>query len=689
MRDQRTPFLGAQVDEVIGYAAHEGGHCLWSEPGKDQTIRQEISRRWSSLPQALKRPWTEGERNPLPDGRGGSVNPVLGELCRIQNILEDAHVDTHVGEKWPVLGEYIRIARHRLQERRPIDLDAIARQARPDRNAVLNLWIAISLYEGELPRRMSKRVRDAMTFLIDLTQKAIKEENGVERHRMAVDAGAYLFRAFPIQEAPLPGLPQAGSGGEGGDSTSGIPMPGTKGGVGEKAEDDGESTLGDGGVGIQASDEEEEEDDEAGEKSQDDGTEGEEERPQPAEDGDEEDADGEDSEDVDEGESDQEGQDEQGGDGEGQVGNLDDFDDRDVVSVPKRLLEEVAEAIAHEIEDLSQSVAEALAEDPRNVAASARKADDDPDLARRVTSQVMPQVQEIRRVFDRQRDIQARYLKGLPRGKLDGRRLARVGAGNLNAFQRKQVLERPDLAVGLLLDVSGSMNSFMGIVEQTAAVFAEGLIRKPGVNFAAWTYTGAYTHVALTRICDRRLGKLCLGNVEHGGGTPSGAAIAGVKVLMGRMSERKKVRYWLFAAVPPAQWAWLPGMSRCPRIGRSPAHPVPPERSDGPRTSPPPICSPAGPAVPPTPRGSGCRIVGPPVGPPIAPVAQRSSGAWCGSVQSPARTHPGRPSHGPPSGRLAPRPPAPLGLVGSGRPVPAGSPRLSPGCSLPGAFPTT
>jgi nitric oxide reductase activation protein len=223
------------------------------------------------------------------------------------------------------------------------------------------------------------------------------------------------------------------------------------------------------------------------------------------------------------------------------VGNLDDFDDRKVVEVPKKLLEEVAEAIAHEIEDLSQSVAEALAEDPRSVAASARKADDDPELARRVTSQVMPQVQEIRRVFDRQQDIQSRYLKGLDRGKLDDRRLARVGAGSLNVFQRRQVLERPDLAVGLLLDVSGSMSGFMHVVEETAAVFAEGLIRKPGVNFAAWTYTGGYAHVELTRICDRRLGKLCLGNVAKGGGTPSGAAIAGVKVLMERMAERKKV----------------------------------------------------------------------------------------------------------------------------------------------------
>ena len=96
-----------------------------------------------------------------------------------------------------------------------------------------SVWNFRSSGQYDLPRRTSKRVRDAMTFLLDLTQKAIGEEYGTERHRMAVDAAAYLFRAFPMQEAPLPGLPQAGSGGVGG-SASGIPVPGAPGGEGEQ-----------------------------------------------------------------------------------------------------------------------------------------------------------------------------------------------------------------------------------------------------------------------------------------------------------------------------------------------------------------------------------------------------------------------------------------------------------------------
>jgi hypothetical protein len=545
LQGERTPFPGSRVDEVIGYAAHEGGHCLWSEAGKDQAIEREMGRRLATLPQALKRAWTSDKQ------------ATLAELCRIQNVLEDAYVDCRIAERWEVLGEHIRIARRKLAERRPIDLEAIARQARPDRNAVLNLWIAVSLYDYELPRRMTVRVRKALTFLLGLTQKAVGTESGHDRHLMAVDAAACLYREFPSKEAPLPVLAQAGQAGSGGSKGQGIPVPVAAVG-GEKADDGEEGDEESGGPGQVAVDEEEEEeasgasggDGDEGEEDMDEDTEGEGGETEPASEEEDKPLDTEaplqpeaDGGQPQDGQADSQEDDSstQGGDETGRVGNLDDFDGRKVVEVPKKLLEEVADAIAHEIEDLSQSVAEALAEDPRQVAASARKADDDPELARRVTSQVMPQVQEIRRVFDRQQDVQARYLKGLDRGKLDDRRLARVGAGSLNVFQRRQVLERPDLAVGLLLDVSGSMSGHMGIVEETAAVFAEGLIRKPGVNFAAWTYTGGYTQVELTRICDRRLGKLCLASVAQGGGTPSGAAIAGVKVLMERMPERKKV----------------------------------------------------------------------------------------------------------------------------------------------------
>ena len=567
LQGEPAPFPGSPVDEVIGYSAHEGGHCLWSAPGKVETIDREIRARLRSLPQAMRAAWRQGQGNLIPDGKGGGVNPVTAECSRIQNILEDAHVDFRVAEQWPVAGEYIRVAREKLHQKRPIDLAEIARQSRPDRNAVLNLWIAVSLYECDLPVRMSARVRRAMTFLLGKTNEAIAERDGVTRHRMAVDVAAYLYREFPTAQAPLPLLPQPGQAGgqgapsQGGGSGTALPAPGSgqptdgdaadgaSGSSGEAEDEDGPNA---GRGGDADGDEADDEAADEGDGQDDDSDAGDSSGEDP--DGEDGDGDGGEAEDSDAGAPGSEGDPSQGqdppsagdpgsgaGSEPGEAGNLDDFDDREVVAVPEDLLREVAAAISQELEDLSASVAEALAEDPRHVAATARKADEDPELARRVTARVMSQVQEIRRVFDRQQDAQTRHLTGLERGKLDGRRLARVGAGDLNVFRRRQVLETPDLAVGLLLDVSGSMNGYMDVVEETAAVFAEGLIRKRGVNFAAWTYTGGGGQVDLTRICDRRLGKLCLANVVRGGGTPSGAAIAGAKVLLERMPERRKV----------------------------------------------------------------------------------------------------------------------------------------------------
>jgi nicotinamidase-related amidase len=85
------------------------------------------------------------------------------------------------------------------------------------------------------------------------------------------------------------------------------------------------------------------------------------------------------------------------------------------------------------------------------------------------------------------------------------------------------------------------MSSNMGILYATACIFSEALIRKQGVNFLAVVYTGGSFECQTTKICDKEMGRLCLGNVEQGGGTPSGTAIASMQVLMDRMRERQKV----------------------------------------------------------------------------------------------------------------------------------------------------
>ncbi|MBF8267682.1 MAG: hypothetical protein HW388_1190 [Dehalococcoidia bacterium] len=440
LKEEECPFPGTVVDEVIGYAAHEGGHCLWSNPWREEALKQLVHTRWSDLPHPLRMDWQASDQ------------AVMAALRRIQNVLEDSYVDQSVSKMWPVLGEYIRIARRRLYERTPMDMDAIAGAAQPDRNAFMNLWVGLSLYGQALPRHTSPRVKQALETLLALSQRAAGEGNAEARQAMVAEAAIILYRQFPVKESPLP------VSSKGGDGVS------------------------------------------------DDRT--------------------------------------------GKVGNLEDFDPgtgpmpcgRQVAQVPAKLLEQVAEVTDCQSQDLSQSVAEVLAEDPRQVAARATRATYDPGLAESAISCVRREIREVQEAFRLHQNLNARWLHGLSQGRLDDRRLWKPFVGDPGYYKRRDSMAGSGLDVGLLLDVSRSMKAHMPMVQQTAAVFSQGLERMPEIDFAVWCYTGHSSRVALTRICDRQLPRLCLADVQQGEGTPSGAAIAGCKVLMERQPRNMKRR---------------------------------------------------------------------------------------------------------------------------------------------------
>ncbi|GAI31588.1 unnamed protein product, partial [marine sediment metagenome] len=83
LRDLTPPFYGEAVDEVIGYAAHEGGHCLWSSADAKSEVERLLSQRQAGR-------------------RVRNVSQSVEEILRVANILEDAFIDYHVGDEWPV-----------------------------------------------------------------------------------------------------------------------------------------------------------------------------------------------------------------------------------------------------------------------------------------------------------------------------------------------------------------------------------------------------------------------------------------------------------------------------------------------------------------------------------------------------------------------------------------------------------
>lgn len=480
LKDKLCPFPGATVDEVIGYAAHEGGHCLWTAPDKDKNIQRQVGLLWSDLPASFQQEWQRDRQT------------VLDGLCRIQNILEDAYVDHHVAMRWPVLAEYIRIARTTIIKRTSFDPGSIIGAACADRKGVIDLWLWVSLYGQPLTDLPSGPLRKVMQALLEFTRKATVESNAIARHHMAVDASIVVWRELPQRYV---------SAGAGSQSTGPALQRSncTEGKTHNSASDRTGKSASQAGRDVVTND--------AGTSP-----------PESSDDKDE-------------------------------ASSLDGIDPasglnkrgRKVTQVPGPLLKRLADAIANEMESISQPVSRCLAEDPAEVAARVRKASYDAERATRVTAQIRREAQEMQQVFRRQQDLRACWLHGLDRGKLDDRRLWKPFVGDPGYYKRKDVLRGPNMAVGLLLDVSGSMTPYMPVVEQTVAIFYQGLIGMPGMNFAAWCYTGQSARVALTRICDRRSPLLCLGRLEDGGGTPSGAAIASVKVLLERMPEKRKL----------------------------------------------------------------------------------------------------------------------------------------------------
>lgn len=600
-----APFSGAAVDEIIGEAAHEAGHILWTPIDTSDELMKAM--RFSTDRKVIKvvgRPFDEKSL--------GVVMAVKSAL-RVHNIVEDAFIDYHVGEVWPVLGEYIQTARRGIARRRPIDLTAVAQMPNPPWNHIVNLWIGVSLYSDQLPAKMSPKVQKAMSFLVNHSLSAIRESDGRVRISLAFECWLYLLNEFVEDEkAELPRQMTPPKPEEKAEPTKEPEKPTSQakeseaGEPGEKPEpdededeDEDETPESDEGEGGEDEKPESGEPDEGGAEGGGEGDEKGEDAPtgifdgmggEPKSDGNADDGKGKGSqaddapisdgqelghmqgdekkptEDGEEQKPEEEKSSDKGGDQKGHIGNLDDFDVRENKPVPKGLAEEVASAVSHDLEDLSKSVAEVMMDSSiKNV--QTRKADYDAPMADKVLASVQVEVSKMKRVFDRQSRIESRTLKGMVSGRLDGRSLAKVGTGDMRVFKRRNVVDKPDMAIDLLLDASGSMNRRMDTVYKTGAIFAEALVRKPGINFQCLVYTGGFYAVETTRICDRSMPRLCLKNVTVGGGTPSGPAIASVKVLMDRMPEKDKVLIHFTDGEPDDENAVITAVAACRKAG--------------------------------------------------------------------------------------------------------------------------
>lgn len=227
----------------------------------------------------------------------------------------------------------------------------------------------------------------------------------------------------------------------------------------------------------------------------------------------------------------------------GSLQDLSDYlDDSTQVDTGRDETEEMREYASRRVEDLTQQLSQ------MGVRASVTKIKDgfyDPLSHNKIKGMVCKEIQQVHRIFSQLDILVARWRHGLRNGKLDGRRLSKVGVGKTTVFKLRDIRNKSSLAVVLLMDVSASMNPYLGDVNKTACIFAEALQPLyPEIWYEVVTYTGKGLHsgsdVQLSRLASSTM-KLSLKSIWSGGGTPSGEAIAAALLLLKRRTAHRKI----------------------------------------------------------------------------------------------------------------------------------------------------
>lgn len=157
-----------------------------------------------------------------------------------------------------------------------------------------------------------------------------------------------------------------------------------------------------------------------------------------------------------------------------------------------------------------------------------------PELQERYRLSTFVLEDKLRSIFEERRRYE--YIRGLLEGRLRTRVVARAGAGDRRVFEKRETPEKIGFCLALVLDMSGSMvGSPLEIVRAAATAFHDAFY-KENLDLIILGYTTKHpARTVLYRIYDKEIAKLHLEIGEHGG-TPTGYALAGAKILIEKLS---------------------------------------------------------------------------------------------------------------------------------------------------------
>ena len=209
----------------------------------------------------------------------------------------------------------------------------------------------------------------------------------------------------------------------------------------------------------------------------------------------------------------------------------------DKTELPDDLVEEVSEAIIEKRHDLSQLLSYLAKDSCWTVIAYTPQ--EDAVRAAKARAQTATAEEKLRRILQDYRQNRTKDYRGLLSGRISARRLHRVAYGDRRVFQRRDKPELVDMAVCLLMDLSGSVRVYRELIEQITVAICDAF-KKERMEFIALGYSGRHNIVSIPRLYDREIGKVNLGLEKEWVSTPSYEGLAAAIAQLLRLAGRKQ-----------------------------------------------------------------------------------------------------------------------------------------------------
>jgi len=209
----------------------------------------------------------------------------------------------------------------------------------------------------------------------------------------------------------------------------------------------------------------------------------------------------------------------------------------DDTRLPDDIAEEVRDAVIEKRADLSELLSHLAKDSPYTVIAYTPN--EDAMRAAETRGQTAPAEDKLRRILQDYRLRRTKDYRGLMSGRISGRRLHRVAHGDQRVFQRRERPEEIDMAVCLLMDLSGSVHRHRDLIEQIVVATSDAF-KKEKMDFMVLGYSENHGVVNIPRLYDREAGRVNLDLRKEWGMTPSYEGLAAAVAQLLRLGGKKQ-----------------------------------------------------------------------------------------------------------------------------------------------------